>query len=124
MKILRISRTTTGHYGIWAIVFFATGLMFGWPLKDVVLGRDVIAPSNSGVHRWWHYLEFAIFAVLAAGFFYASIRATRAWWRRYRRMWSPHGVCRRCGYDLRATPERCPECGKRTRRSWASSIAR
>ena len=54
-------------------------------------------------------------AVAVPHWFVLGITAlpTLAWMRRLarRRRWARQGRCRACGYDLRSSPDRCPECG-------------
>ena len=42
---------------------------------------------------------------------FAALPAVRFVQRTRRRRRTQLGLCRACGYDLRASPERCPECG-------------
>jgi hypothetical protein len=54
----------------------------------------------------YRYFSMSLWPVAAL----LSIRPAALLLRRMRRVREP-GRCATCGYDLRATPERCPECG-------------
>lgn len=56
-------------------------------------------PRGIAVPHWFLAL---LLAIIPALYFGAAIRSRR----RHR-----GGHCPQCGYDLRATPDRCPECG-------------
>jgi hypothetical protein len=53
----------------------------------------------------WPFMLWVAFAGLVA---YVLFRTFPPTWRRPFAI----GLCPTCGYDLRATPDRCPECGK------------
>jgi hypothetical protein len=42
---------------------------------------------------------------------YPTLLAWFLAWLCPRKKRSPQGICETCGYDMRATPDRCPECG-------------
>jgi len=74
--------------------------------RTLFLGVASVAMEKHGffavVVPYW-----AISGILALSPVWRSLRWCRA--RRRRR----RGLCAACGYDLRASPDRCPECGTR-----------
>ena len=73
-------------------------------------GNDRITVRHAGVALpWWYLLLLGVAPPLVRG------------WRRWSPLrradrWRLAGQCARCGYDLRATPGRCPECGAEVER--------
>jgi hypothetical protein len=61
--------------------------------RSIVDRWDLIAP-------WWFFV--ALFSFLPAARIIGFVRA---------RLQHREGCCEACGYDLRATPDICPECG-------------
>jgi hypothetical protein len=71
----------------------------GWSLRWTVSGPEIREHRAIMVPHWFVMLLLAV--------------APARWvvLKRRERRNRARGLCSRCGYDLRATPDRCPECG-------------
>jgi 4-amino-4-deoxy-L-arabinose transferase-like glycosyltransferase len=107
-------RQLTPMGGGWRLVgecigfFLYEGSCFQW--KTGFAGFELSEERQRNTGDWVTMLRvphWFILALLLAPSSYVFLYRRR---RRIHRL--EHGQCEQCGYDLRATPERCPECGK------------
>ena len=78
-------------------------------LRDLGIAYAHVSYRDDGTqNRWAVYLPhwLAMLLMFMPGAVWVLVR-------RRRKRFGP-GQCRYCGYDLRATPLRCPECGRPT----------
>ena len=81
----------------------------GIPLAVLVLWVTAMVVSIKYIPSGQIYWVIPLFCILTW-----LIGAWGEWFERRRQVnkSSLGSYCRRCGYDLCATPDRCPECGK------------
>jgi hypothetical protein len=85
----------------------------GWPYPDDGPFWKVLRWRQSEYHFQSHSMEadtaveFSPWALVGV----LGILPAAVLWKRSSSSRRAQGLCLRCGYDLRATPERCPECG-------------
>ena len=112
----RVSRAYAGWLGGWVRAghrggyFHRAGIMTGRARATDWAGSVSAAggvPQADRRYYWFIlpcWMAALLFGVLPAHWF-LGLRRRRAAWR------MNAGLCAACGYDLRATPGRCPECG-------------
>lgn len=92
---------------------FATRAGFDW-------GQEILRDENGGLSDVVDAVAIPAWLLIVVSLALPVLKVL-AW--RHSAQAAAHGLCRQCGYDLRATPGRCPECGRGAAHDSATVVA-
>jgi hypothetical protein len=88
----------------------AAGAQLDFAEGSVDVSGNIVHDPAGNMHAKIWLIFSVVFLILPTT--RLSLFAVGIWRRSREAKWAKSNRCANCGYDLRATPDRCPECGK------------